>query len=266
MHANLWLELNNKVIVVTGANGGIGSAVARLLLTQKATVVLLDRQGDQHEELLELSDRMGGRCIYLSVDVSSNSEIQEAAKLVVEKYGECYGLVNNAAISSPGALESIDLTRWAKQLDINLTGCLRCIQAFGPSIRASSGSMVHIASIAGSSPQAFSSAYSAAKAGVIMLSKQLAVEWGGNGVRSNVVSPGLIHTPLTDSFYADEFVKKQRETVVPLGCIGKPSDIANAVGFLLSPRASYINGAELVVDGGVSQTVMKQFSRPSSSY
>jgi len=121
---------------------------------------------------------------------------------------------------------------------------------------------VHIASIAAGQPQGMSGAYSVSKAGVAMLSRQLAFEWGPRGIRSNAVSPGLIRTPLSESFYRAPGVKERREAVVPLRAIGSPLDVANVVVFLASPRAGYITGQEIIVDGGFSQTLMSHVPRP----
>tara|TARA_R110002124_G_C8594914_1_gene483707 strand:- start:132 stop:515 length:384 start_codon:yes stop_codon:yes gene_type:complete len=121
---------------------------------------------------------------------------------------------------------------------------------------------VHVASISASQPQPFSGAYSPGKAGVVMLSRQLAYEWGARGVRSNVVSPGLVRTPLSAAFYADNETLAARESMVPVGRIGDPVDTANAVLFLCSSRANYITGQEIIIDGGLSQVLMGQVPRP----
>ena len=125
-----------------------------------------------------------------------------------------------------------------------------------------SGALVHIASIAASNPQPRSGAYSPSKAAVAMLSRQLALEWGPAGIRSNTVSPGFIRTPMSESFYQAPGIKERREAMLPSRRIGTPQDIADAVLFLASPRASYVNGAELLVDGGLDQVVMELTPRP----
>jgi NAD(P)-dependent dehydrogenase (short-subunit alcohol dehydrogenase family) len=125
-----------------------------------------------------------------------------------------------------------------------------------------SGVLVHVASIAGSEPQGMSGAYSASKAAVAMLSRQLAFEWGPRGIRSNAVSPGLVRTPLSESFYQAPGVKERREAVVPLRAIARPLDIANVIVFLASSRAGYVTGQDIVVDGGLSQTLMSHVPRP----
>uniref|UniRef100_UPI0035673595 SDR family NAD(P)-dependent oxidoreductase n=1 Tax=Actibacterium sp. TaxID=1872125 RepID=UPI0035673595 len=174
--------------------------------------------------------------------------------------------VNNAGILRPGPLDDLALNDWRRMLEVNLNGCLIAAQAFGKQMIAKgAGALVHIASISASQPQPFSGAYSPGKAAVSMLSRQLAYEWGPKGVRSNVVSPGLVLTPLSEAFYADATVKSAREALVPVGRIGRPQDMADASLFLASPRASYINGQEIVVDGGLSQTLMGTVPRPGYS-
>ncbi len=124
------------------------------------------------------------------------------------------------------------------------------------------GAIVHVASISASFPQGYSGAYSASKAGVVMVSRQLAVEWGPRGVRSNVVSPGMIRTPMTEAIYQAAGVHEARRALVPARRIGRPEDIADAVVFLASERASYITGEEIVVDGGLTRTLMGTIPRP----
>jgi NAD(P)-dependent dehydrogenase (short-subunit alcohol dehydrogenase family) len=124
------------------------------------------------------------------------------------------------------------------------------------------GSLVHVASIAGSNAQGHSGAYSVSKAGVVMLSRQLAGEWGPQGIRSNVVSPGLVVTPMSQSFYDTPGVTERRTAVVPMRRIGAPQDMADAILFLASDRASYVNGDEIIVDGGFTRTIMNLVPRP----
>jgi NAD(P)-dependent dehydrogenase (short-subunit alcohol dehydrogenase family) len=146
---------------------------------------------------------------------------------------------------------------------VNLTGYLLCAQAFGKAmIERGRGAIVHTASIAGSEPQAFSGAYSVSKAGVLMLSRQLAVEWGPHGVRSNVLSPALVRTPMSESFYQAPTVLERRAAAIPLGRIGTPEDMAQVVLFLASDRAGYVNGQEIIVGGGFEQMLMSLIPRP----
>lgn len=124
------------------------------------------------------------------------------------------------------------------------------------------GALVHVASIAASHPQGFSGAYSVSKAGVVMLSRQLAVEWGESGIRSNVVSPALVRTPMSEAFYRVPAIAERRAAMVPLKRVAAPADIAEVVLFLASPRSGYVNGEEILVDGGFARTLMDLVPRP----
>ncbi|MCD1262858.1 2-deoxy-D-gluconate 3-dehydrogenase [Shinella sumterensis] len=254
-----WLGLDGKTAVITGAGGGIGQALTRAFAAEGVRVVLLDRT---EERIRELADELGNGAFVLSCDLSKGDEIAAAAE-AVEAEGGADILVNNAGILRPGPLESVDEADWSAMLSVNLNGYLAAAQAFGRRMIArGSGTLVHVASIAGTHPQPASGAYSASKAAILMLSRQLAYEWGPNGIRSNTVSPGLVRTPLSEPFYRDAEVKAKREAMVPLGRIAEPKDMADVALFLASPRASYVTGQDIVVDGGLSQTLMGLVPRP----
>jgi NAD(P)-dependent dehydrogenase (short-subunit alcohol dehydrogenase family) len=172
-------------------------------------------------------------------------------------------LVNNAALLRPGPLDTLSLGEWNQLISVNLTGYFLCAQAFGEQMRGRRrGSIVHVASIAASHPQGFSGAYSVSKAGIVMLSRQIAAEWGPAGIRSNVVSPGLVITPMSQPFYDAPGVTERRSAVVPLRRIGAPDDVRDAVLFLASDRASYVSGEEIGVDGGFARVLMNVIPRP----
>lgn len=250
-----WLGLEGARVAVTGAGGGIGLAIAKAFKAAGAEVALLDIRGA--EAAAEAVGGMGVTC-----DVTDDASVAAAAEVV----GACDVLVNNAAFLAPGALETVPLADWQRMLDVNLTGYLRCSRAFGAAmLDRGAGALVHVGSISGSHQQAFSNAYSAGKAAVSMLLRQLAFEWGPRGVRSNVVAPGLVRTPLSEAFYADEDCRARREKVVPLRRIGDVADIADAVLWFASPRAGYVTGQEVIVDGGYSQTLMSRIPRPGYS-
>ena len=259
-----WLGLNSAVCVVTGAAGGIGAVVARELVNQGASVVLLDLDLSKCTELAaNLSEQSEAQISALACDISYPQSVRQAAAQVQERYGRCDILINNASVLRPASLENITLEQWNQVLSVNLSGYLLCAQAFGQQMLAQgSGSIVNIASIAAHSPQPWSGAYSTAKAGVAMLSRQFAVEWGDRGIRSNAICPGLIRTPLSAAFYADPEIERQRSAMTASRRIGEPQDIADAVLFLASARSSYINGTELVVDGGFESMPMALLPRP----
>ena len=256
-----WLELDGKVVAVTGAGGGIGKAIAAAFAQEGARVALLDIDADAADAAAR---DVGGLAI--GCDVTDPQSVGDAVARVNDRLGPADVLVNNAAFLSPGNLDEVAIADWQKMLDVNLTGYLRCAQSFGAAMfQRGSGSLVHVGSISGSHQQAFSNAYSPSKAGVSMLSRQLAFEWGPRGVRSNVVAPGLVRTALSEAFYADPKTRAAREKVVPLRRIGRVEDIAEAVLFFASDRASYISGQEIIVDGGYAQTLMSHVPRPGYS-
>jgi NAD(P)-dependent dehydrogenase (short-subunit alcohol dehydrogenase family) len=258
-----WLGLSGRVCVVTGGGGGIGRAAAISLARAGAHVaaVDLDERGLEvtRGELLRISSAH----LVMRCDTSNPDSVAAASEPIEKTLGPCGVLVNAAAVLRPGALENLSLAEWNAVLSVNLTGYLLCAQIFGRQMRAlGRGSLVHVASIAGSHAQGQSGAYSVSKAGVIMLSRQLASEWGPQGIRSNVVSPGMVITPMSQSFYDTPGVTERRTAVVPLRRIGMPQDIADAILYLASDRSSYVNGDEITVDGGYANMLMNLVPRP----
>jgi NAD(P)-dependent dehydrogenase (short-subunit alcohol dehydrogenase family) len=257
-----WIDLTAKVAVVTGGGAGIGRGIAHGLAAVGAHVVVLDRDEVGSAVAAEIREK-GGRAKFFTCDVISDESIARVAGQVTTEVGSPAILVNNAGTMLPGGLDATSVTDWERILSLNLTGYLRCARVFGaPMLEQRAGVIVHVASIAASFPQSYSGAYSASKAGVVMLSRQLALEWGPRGVRSNVVSPGMIRTPLTEAIYQAPGVHEARRALVPAQRIGRPEDIADTVVFLASERASYITGEEIIVDGGFTRTIMGVIPRP----
>lgn len=255
-----WLGLRGRVCAVTGAASGIGRAVAEALIGAGARVALLDRDDTGCRAA---ADALGAAAIALPCDVSSEAAVQQAADTLRTRLGRCEVLVNNAGLLRPGPLADVSLADWNQVLAINLTGYLLCARAFGRDmLEAGRGSLVHIASISGLHPQTRSGAYSASKAGVLLMSKQLAAEWGPRGVRSNCICPGMIRTALSARFYEVPGFEAARSAVTASRRIGEPLDIAEPALFLASDRAAYVNGAELVVDGGLDCMLMDMVPRP----
>jgi NAD(P)-dependent dehydrogenase (short-subunit alcohol dehydrogenase family) len=258
-----WLRLAGRICVVTGGASGIGRAVATALVAAGAVVALLDRNRSACDTVgVELQGH-GGRVLAVECDTSDPASIGAAAEEVQRAFGGCDVLVNNAGLLRSGPLESLSLEDWNHLLSVNLTGYLLCAQSFGKQMLAARrGSIVHVASVAAHHPQPRSGAYSASKAGVAILSRQLAVEWGPSGIRSNVVSPGLIRTPLSEAFYRAPGVSERRAQMVPSRRVGAPEDIADVVLYLASDRAAYVNGADVAVDGGFAAVLMDTVPRP----
>jgi NAD(P)-dependent dehydrogenase (short-subunit alcohol dehydrogenase family) len=258
-----WLGLSGRVGVVTGAGGGVGRAVAVSLARAGVRVAGIDRDERGLEGTRAELRKLGSEYVVAACDTSSADSVAAAAGTIEKSLGPCNVLVNTAGILRPGALENLPLAEWNAVLSVNLTGYFLCAQIFGRQMRPlGRGSLVHVASIAASHAQGQSGAYSVSKAGVVMLSRQLASEWGPQGIRSNVVSPGMIITPMSQSFYDTPGITERRTAVVPARRIGMPQDIADAILFLASDRSSYVNGDEITVDGGYVRTLMNLVPRP----
>jgi NAD(P)-dependent dehydrogenase (short-subunit alcohol dehydrogenase family) len=258
-----WLGLSGRVCVVTGGGGGIGRAVATSLARAGARVAAIDRDERGLEATRAELRELGRDHVVTNCDTTSAESLTAVSETIEKSLGPCSVLVNTAAVLRPGGLETLSLAEWNAVLSVNLTGYFLCAQIFGRQMRKlGRGSLVHVASIAGSHAQGHSGAYSVSKAGVIMLSRQLASEWGPQGIRSNVVSPGMVITPMSQSFYDTPGVTERRTAVVPTRRIGMPQDIADAILFLASDRSSYVNGDEITVDGGYVRTLMNLVPRP----
>jgi NAD(P)-dependent dehydrogenase (short-subunit alcohol dehydrogenase family) len=258
-----WLALQDRVCVVTGAASGIGASAAHRLAVVGAKVVLIDRDATGLQaRVSELQDH-GAQTMGVVCDISDASSVQVAAQQVTAQWGAAYALINNAGLLRAGSLAEVSLDDWNAVLAVNLTGYLLCARAFGEGMRqAGEGSIVNVASISGLFPQSRSGAYSASKAGVLQMSRQLAVEWGPQGVRSNAICPGMIRTALSAKFYEEPGFEAKRAAVTASRRIGEPQDIADVAIFLASPRSGYVNGAELLVDGGMSCMLMDMVPRP----
>lgn len=258
-----WLGLNGRVAAVTGGGGGIGRATARQFADAGAAVALLDIAEDRaHEAAEEIADA-GGTAIPVHCDTTDPASVAAARESIERDLGPVDVLVNNAGIMKASGLDALSLEDWNRTFAVNVTGYLLTAQTFGARMRErGQGSIVHVASIAASEPQPWSGAYSPAKAAVPMLARQLAYEWGPDGVRSNAVSPGFVRTPLTESFYQVPGVLEARSKIIPLGRVAQPDDLAQVIVFLGSDRAGFVNGADVLVDGGLNTILMAQVPRP----
>jgi NAD(P)-dependent dehydrogenase (short-subunit alcohol dehydrogenase family) len=239
--------LAGRTAAVTGAGGGLGRAILDQLAAMGANVVALDL----HEVALDLP----GEHLSLACDITLDDAVARAARAAAERFGRCDVLINNAAIlPKPVPLEDTSEQLWAEVLDVNLKGAFLCSRHFGAQmLEAGRGSIVNLASIAASAPNAVG-VYGVSKAAVLALTRQMAVEWGPRGLRANAVSPGLVRTPMSEPFYADPENCATRMSMVASRRIGVPSDVASVVAFLACDASAYVNGQEIVVDGGFLHT------------
>ncbi len=229
--------------MITGAAQGIGQRIAEVLGGIGYRLALFDLQGVE-----AVPGALG-----VAGDVSDEREVAAFADAVDQTYGRVDVLVNNAGIANIAPAEDTPVQAWRRLLEVNLTGPFLMCQAFGRRMLArGTGSIVNIASVAGLMGVADRSAYNASKHGLIGLTRTLAVEWGGRGVRVNAVCPGWVKTPMDDASQGEGAYRDTDITDhVPLGRFAQPDDVAQAVAFLADPsRSGFVNGASLSVDGG----------------
>jgi len=244
-----------KTAIVTGAGAGIGKAICQKLSQNNYRVGMLDL----NEENVNEASKVIKNSVPLHGDVTN----QESIKKAFEKFGEIPDLlVNNVGIVLFGPLEEHSVEDYSKSLNINLLGSFITSRILiNDMIKRGSGSIINMSSVNGVNPGIGIGAYPASKAGIISMTQQMAIEWGKFGIRVNCISPGFIDAGMSKPIYEDPKVRELRGGAVPSGRLGEADDIANAVLFLDSENASYVNGHNLVVDGGVISSVIAQLPR-----
>jgi 3-oxoacyl-[acyl-carrier protein] reductase len=243
-------SLKDKVAVVTGASQGIGRDTALALAEAGAKVAVAARNEGKLVALAQEIAAKGGEAFAVKMDVADAEQIKAGFKAILEKFGRLDILVNNAAITRDGLAMRMKLDDWEAVLRTNLTGAHLCIQqAIMPMIRAKAGRIINISSVVARSGNAGQANYVAAKAGLIGLTKAIAMEIASRNITVNAVAPGFVETPMTDVL--SEKVKEELKTRIPLGRMGSGRDIAAAIVFLASDEAGYITGHVLDVNGGM---------------
>ncbi|MFD5657806.1 SDR family NAD(P)-dependent oxidoreductase [Streptomyces hirsutus] len=246
------LQLTDRVVMVTGAGSGIGRAAARLLVGHGARVVLVGRTESALAETaagLPPSHHLVAPC-----DVGDDKRVEACVAEAVDRFGRLDGAFNNAGVFGAfGPLHEDTADNFDHVVAINLRGVWSCMRGqIGAMLAAGGGAIVNCASVAGHIGHAQSPLYSATKHAVIGLSKSAALQYAGDGIRINVMSPGSTDTPMLRSLYTDPGALEQRARRAPLGRLGTCEEVADAAAWLLSPLASYVTGQTIVVDGGVT--------------
>ena len=248
-------RFEGKAALVTGGGGGIGSAIVMRLAEEGAAVGVLDRRGDAAADVAARVEAAGGRALALVAEITDPDSVAAALAQMTDAIGAPDVLVNNAAWAAKGDLESTALADWQAELQIDLDGQFVCAKAVLPGMVArGAGAIVNIGSVNGLMALG-NPAYSAAKAGLLSLTQSLALEYGPRGVRTNMVSPGTVETDIETWRIRREKnpgIFDQLARWYPVGRVGQPEDIAAAVAFVAADEAGFVNGANLVVDGGLT--------------
>lgn len=244
-------NLRPPVAAITGGASGIGLESARRWIAHGGTAVLLDLARPALDKALA---ELGGRARGAVVDVADNASVLAGFQSIREIEGRLDAVVNSAGIARPGPSSEVSDEEFTHMLDIHLTGAMRSCRAAYPLLkRTGRGTIVNLASVASLTGMPGRASYTTAKAGIVGLTRTLAVEWAPDGIRVNAVGPGYVRTALTDTLVAegklDDALIKAR---TPLGRFADPEEIAEAIHFLSTPASSYVNGHLLMVDGGMT--------------
>lgn len=247
------MDLAGQTVVVTGGSAGIGRSIALTAAEWGADVVVADLQRDPRRDVpqtVEAVRRHGSQSEFVKADVTDRQELEAVAEVATKMDSEFSAWVNNAGYAETYGIQDTSLDNWQRSLEINLTGAFNgCQVAIEHFLEQGSGSIINIASGAGIIGFLNSASYSAAKGGIVSLTRQIAVDFADDGIRVNSVSPGFIDTEMLqqDTHDGTEGYATNR---TPIGRVGCPEEVANAVVFLLSKKAGFIVGQNLVVDGG----------------
>ena len=241
--------LEGQTALVTGASRGIGKSIAIILAKEGAEVIInYSSSIENANKVVSEIKSLGGKAYPVQADISNENSVNELIKTILDKNNKIDVLVNNAGITKDGLLMRMKTDDWQKVLDLNLSGVFYCTRAVSrPMLKQKKGRIINITSVVGLMGNAGQANYSAAKAGVIGLTKTSAKEFASRGITVNAVAPGFISTDMTKDLNSEAIL-----AAIPLGRFGKPEDVAGAVRFLAAdPSAGYITGQTIQVDGGM---------------
>lgn len=246
-------ELEGKIAFVTGGGTGIGRATSLGLANAGAFVAVSDINKEAATETLKIIEKNGGQGKFYMLDVAIKEDVKNTVKEIISDYGRIDCAVNNAGIGGiPKPMHMIEEQNWNRMISINLSGVFFCMQAeIEAMLELGEGRIVNISSLAGINGVSNGSPYAAAKHGVVGLTKSAALEYGKSNIRVNAVCPGFVETPILKGV-PDKLLDFYTNHSVPMKRIGRPNEVADAIVWMLSDRASYVNGHCLHLDGGYS--------------
>lgn len=258
------MQLKNKVAIITGASSGIGVGMAEVFAEQDARVVCVARREMEGEAVAESIRQRSGQAVFIRCDISNEDEVDAMVRQVIDQFGRVDVLVNNAGVNFVKPFEELTVADWDRVIGVDLRGTFLCIRAcIGHFLQQGSGSVVNIATVHTKACLSGAAPYDAGKWGMVGLTKSLAVEYASRGIRFNCLSPGLIDTQIWADIQGgaedlDACLAHWRANI-PMGRVGTIREIGHVAVFLASDKASYVTGANLLADGGMtSQLVSKE--------
>ena len=247
------MRVAGKVALISGGAGGIGAATAKLLAKEGAAVVIADLLDDEGRATETSIAKSGGRALFVNLDVTSEDSWNSAVQFAVSSFGKLDILVNNAGVSHRTGVEKTTSEAWDNVMDVNAKGVFLGTKAAIPEMRkAGGGSIINISSIYGMVGSVTSAAYHASKGAVRIFNKSTAIQYASENIRANSVHPGFVDSPMTRTHHDKPNIHEERVAKMPLGRMGLPEDIAAGILYLASDESSFVTGAELVIDGGMT--------------
>ncbi|HET9805176.1 MAG TPA: SDR family NAD(P)-dependent oxidoreductase [Candidatus Acidoferrum sp.] len=249
-------RLAGKVALITGGGTGIGRSIALAFAREGAKVAVVGRRTEKLEAVVREIQSAGGEALAVPCDVSRAADVINAIAGVVAKYGKLDLLVNNAGVLSVSTIEEIAEDEWDRLIDANLKGPFLMCRAALPEFRkVGGGAIVNVSSVLGLVAMKKRAAYCASKGGLTLLTKAIAIDHGHENIRANCICPSIVETDLVSELFSTpdgEKIKRDRLATIPLGRFGKPADIAELAVFLASDESSWLTGAAIPVDGGLT--------------